>query len=331
MTEEQVQKQPGDVVVGIDLGGTKALAGVVAADNRIVGRAKISTRKRGEAESLLADVAKCARQAVDSAGLPFTAVRSVGIGVPGPVDPATGIVSTAPNLNWTNVPVRRMLEHELGVPVAVGNDVRVATLGEHRLGAGRGRNRLVTFFVGTGIGGGLVIDGKLYPGAHNAAGEIGHTFVSPGGPRCGAGHRGCLEAMASRTAMQRDILSAIAHGKKSALTHIVAGNLAGMKSSDLAEALQEDDKVVKRVLKRAAEYLGYGVASAVNLIDPDMVILGGGVVEALGETFVGWAAKVARPNFIAEAARDIPIVCAALGDDAGMLGAALLARDSVGG
>ncbi|HEY8743524.1 MAG TPA: ROK family protein [Chloroflexota bacterium] len=323
-------EQQGDVVVGIDLGGTKALAGVVAADNSITGRAKISTRKKRDAEALLADVAACARSAVENAGIPFTSVRAVGIGVPGPVDPETGVVGTAPNLGWQDVPVRAILERELGVTVAVGNDVRVATLGEHQLGAGRGKSRVVTFFVGTGIGGGLVLDGKLYAGAHNAAGEIGHTFVAPGGPRCGAGHSGCLEAMASRTAIQRDIIAAVQQGKKSALTHIVAGNLANMKSSDLADALAQDDKVAKRVLKRAAEYLGYGIASAINLFDPDMIILGGGVVEALGDTFINWASKVARPNCICVAARDTPIVAAALGDDAGMLGAALLARGNGG-
>lgn len=325
MTEEQYS----DVVVGIDLGGTKALAGVVGADNNIIGRAKMSTRKKRDAETMLADIAACARSAVENAAIPWTAVRAAGIGVPGPIDPATGAVGTAPNLGWQDVPVKAILERELGIAVAVDNDVRVATLGEHQLGAGRGQNRLVTFFVGTGIGGGLVIDGQLYRGAHNAAGEIGHTFVAPGGPRCGAGHRGCLEAMASRTAMQRDIIAAVQQGKKSALTHIVAGNLANMKSGDLAEALAQDDKVTKRMLKRAAEYLGYGIASAINLIDPDMIIIGGGVVEALGDTFLDWAIKVARPNCIAEPARATPIVRAALGDDAGMLGAALLARNGV--
>lgn len=324
-------EQHSDVVIGIDLGGTKALAGVVGADNAIIGQAKISTRKKRDAEGLLADVAACARSAAESAGIPFSAVRTVGIGVPGPVDPATGTVGNAPNLGWLDVPVQAILERELGVTVTVGNDVRVATLGEHQLGAGRGNSRVVTFFIGTGIGGGLVLDGKLYQGAHNAAGEIGHTFIAPGGPRCGAGHSGCLEAMASRTAIQRDILNAVKQGKKTALTHIVAGNLSSMKSSDLAEALAQDDKVTKRVLKRAAEYLGYGIASAVNLFDPDIVILGGGVVEALGETFVNRAVKVARPNYICEAARTTPIVRAALGDDAGMLGAALLARGSAGG
>lgn len=327
MADEQQQ----NVVIGIDLGGTKALAGAVAADNSIAGQAKISTRKSRSPEALLAEIAACARKAVDNAGLPYAAVRAAGIGVPGPIDPATGAVKTAPNLGWHDVPVKTILERELGVPVAVDNDVRVATLGEHQLGAGRGYSRVVTFFVGTGIGGGLVIDGQIYRGAHNAAGEIGHTFVAPGGPRCGAGHSGCLEAMASRTAIQRDIIAAVGQGKRTALSHIVAGNLANMKSSDLAEALAHDDKLAKRILKRAAQYLGYGIASAVNLIDPDVVILGGGVIEAVGDPFVAWATKVARPNCISPASRDIPIVCAALGDDAGMLGAALLARETVEG
>ncbi len=318
-----------DIVIGIDLGGTKALAGVVTRDGSIRGQSKVSTRQRDDAKALLADVATAARTAVRAADLELSAVRAVGIGVPGPVDPDTGIVKTAPNLGWRDVPVRDLLQDSLGIPVVVDNDVRVATLAEHRLGAGKGRARVVTFFVGTGLGGGLVVDGQIYRGAHSAAGEIGHTFVSVGGPRCGAGHRGCLEAMASRTAMQRDLASAIEHGTKSLLTHLVAGNFAAMKSGDLAEALERGDKLTRRIVRRAARYLGYGIASAVNLLDPDVVILGGGVVEALGEGITKRAIKTARPNIIAEAARNVPIVRAALGDDAGMLGAALLARESL--
>lgn len=317
------------VVVGIDLGGTKALAGVVAPDGAIRGQTKVSTRQRDDAKALLADVATAARTAVQAAGLELGSVGAVGIGVPGPVDPDTGIVRTAPNLGWRDVPVRDLLQDSLGVPVIVDNDVRAATLAELRLGAGKGCSRVVTFFVGTGLGGGLVVDGRIYRGAHSAAGEIGHTFVAVGGPRCGAGHRGCLEAMASRTAMQRDIAAAIEHGTKSLLTHLVAGNIAAMKSGDLAEALERGDKLTRRIVRRAARYLGYGIASAVNLLDPDIVILGGGVVEAIGDGITKRAIKTARPNIIAESARNVAIVRAALGDDAGLLGAALLARESL--
>ena len=194
-----MQNGPGaDLVIGIDLGGTKALAGVISPDGTVLGRSKVSTRSHGDAAALLAEVASCARAAVADAGVALERVQAAGIGVPGPIDLATGVVSTAPNLGWQNVPVRDLLAQQLGIPVAVDNDVRVATLGELELGAGRGAQRVVTFFVGTGIGGGLVLDGQLFRGAHGSAGEIGHTFVALGGPKCGAGHRGCLEAVASR-------------------------------------------------------------------------------------------------------------------------------------
>jgi glucokinase len=202
----------------------------------------------------------------------------------------------------------------------------VATIAEHQLGAGKDRARVVTFFVGTGIGGGLVLDGRIYRGAHAAAGEIGHIFVKVGGPRCGAGHPGCLEAMASRTAIARDLAAALAKGKKSALTKIVGSDLRQLKSGDLADALQQGDRLTHRVVRRAARYLGYGVASAINLLDPDVVILGGGVVEAVGDELTERATRIARRNLIAAAAQSTPIVRAALGDDAGMLGAALIAR-----
>src|SRR5690348_12860082 len=167
--------QQNDLVIGIDLGGTKALAGVVAPDGTVIGRSKVSTRSYGDAEALIAELATCAHEAAADADVPFERVGGVGIGVPGPVELASGVVTTAPNLGWHDVPVRDLLSAQLGKPVAVDNDVRVATLGELELGAGKGRRRVVTFFVGTGIGGGLVIDGQIDHGAHGAARSEEHT------------------------------------------------------------------------------------------------------------------------------------------------------------
>ena len=315
-----------DAVVGIDLGGTKVLIGVVAADNSVLSRYKASTQTHHEPETLLRMIAAGVHTAAEKAHVPWSAVRAVAMGIPGPIDAATGTVKLAPNLGWSNVPAREILEHELKLPAGIDNDVRIATLSEFHLGAGRGHRRVVSFFSGTGIGGGLVIDGEIYTGAHNTAGEIGHTFVKVGGPRCGAGHRGCLEALASRTAIQREILTAVKRGKSTALHQIAGKDLSDIKSGALAEALDRNDKLTKKIVRRAAHYVGYGIASAVNLLDPEIIILGGGVVEAIGDRFVTWASERARPNIIASDARDIPIVRAALGDDAGMLGAALLAR-----
>lgn len=324
--EESVSNIPSDIVVGIDLGGTKVLIGLVGPDNSVLSRYKAPTREHHQPDELLKAIAAGVHEAAKKANVPWEAIRAAGMGIPGPIDAATGVVKLAPNLGWSNVPVREVLERELGLPVGIDNDVRVATLSEFQLGAGRGHQRVVSFFVGTGIGGGLVLDGQVYHGAHNAAGEIGHTFVKAGGPLCSAGHKGCLEAMASRTAIQRDIVAAAKKGKATALKNIAGKDLAEIKSGDLAEALERNDKLTKRVVRRAAHYVGYGIASAVNLLDPEIIILGGGVVEALGDTFMNWAIERARPNIIASDARAVAIIRAELGDDAGMLGAALVAR-----
>ena len=314
-------------VVAIDLGGTKVLAGVVEADGTIRSRVWLSSRELyGRPLDLLDRLAQGANEAAVEADLPFESIDEIGICVPGPLDVSRSVVALAPNLGWENLALRRELERRLpGKSVFLENDVRAAALGEHSLGAGRGASSMLAVFVGTGVGGGYVIDDRLYHGSHGGAGEIGHMVVRAGGPRCGCGRFGCLEAMAARSAVGRYVIEAVARGQHTALTEILHGDLLAFTSRELAIAIAQSDPVAIRAARRSASYTGVAIGSLVNLLDPAVVVIGGGIAEALGQRYVDRASEVARRQMLSAAARGIPIVASQLGDYAGLLGAALTA------
>jgi glucokinase len=232
----------------------------------------------------------------------------------------------APNLGWLNLAVRPEMERRLpGKHIFLENDVRAAALGEHVLGAGRGYDSMLAVFVGSGVGGGIVIGGKLYHGAHGGAGEIGHMTLRSAGPRCGCGRAGCFEAMAARGAVTRYVIQDARRGRATVLSELLNGQLEALTSRDLAQAIARDDAVAIRAARRSARYTGLAVGSVINLLDPAVVVLGGGIAEALGQRYVDWATEIARRQTLASEARDVPIVASRLGDDAGLLGAALTA------
>jgi glucokinase len=312
----------------MDLGGTKILATVIDSDGRIIGEAKLKTRAKDGPEAVLQRLEESARGAVGQAGVEWQDILGTGIGVPGPVEPEEGIVHHTPNLpGWEDIPLGRQLSEMLGVPVYVENDVNLGTLGEHALGAGRGTRDMVGIFVGTGVGGGLILDGQLRTGFRNAAGEVGHMVVLADGPVCGCGRRGCLEALASRTAIERDIRIGLSTGRESLIPELAGKNASRLTSGVLAKALRANDPLVGEVMRRAQWYLGLMTGSIVNLIDPEMIVFGGGVAEALGEGFVAPIRVTARQHFIQQMGADrIRIVTAQLGDHAAVLGAAVLVR-----
>ncbi len=317
-----------DVMVGVDLGGTSLRAVVVDRQNKILAVVKTPTKVSGKPGPLIAEIAEAVKDAVKMAGVKTHEIAAVSVGAPGSVDRVRGIVHEAPNLGWREVPLGKELKRLLGRPVMVENDVNAGVVGEHALGAARGAEEVVGIFVGTGIGGGVISRGKLYEGSRGAAGEIGHIVLQVGGPRCPCGRRGCVEALASRTAMERDVREAIRAGAKSVVLEIMKErNRKRMTSSVIARALKKNDRVMHKVLKRAQHYLGELVANIVNLLDPEVVVLGGGLVERLGESYVGPVRRIAYKNFLRrEDAREVKVVAGALGDDAGALGAVVLAR-----
>jgi glucokinase len=314
-------------VVAIDLGGTKALAGVVEASGAVRSRVSLPSRDLvGRPSELLDRLAEGAVAAARAADLPFETVAAVGLCVPGPLDSSRSVVAMAPNLGWVQIHVREELERRLPAkPVFVENDVRAAALSEHKLGAGQGYDSMLAVFVGSGVGGGIVINGGVYHGSHGGAGEIGHMVVRAGGPRCGCGRAGCLETMAARDAVGRYVIREVGRGHPTVLTEILQGNLLALTSRDLAEAIARSDAVAIRAARRSARYTGLAIGGVVNLVDPAVVVIGGGIAEALGQPYVDCAAEIARRQILASSARALPIVPSSLGNDAGLLGAALTA------
>ncbi len=321
--------------LGIDLGGTKTLAAVIdVTTGEVVASARKRTRAERGQDFVSQRTIELATAAINAAQLPpGTAMLAIGVGAAGQIDRKTGVVLDAPNLGVHNMPLGDILHQQFNVPVSVGNDVEVAALGESLYGAGRGYNNFVCLFVGTGIGSGIVQNGRMYTGFTGTAGEIGHITIQAGGRICGCGSRGCLEAYASRTAITRAILAEIHHGRASVLSDDAARLLKDgdtvIRSGILASAIQQHDELVTEVVTEAADYLGYGLASVMNFYNPDCIILGGGVIEAIDLLFEA-AMHRARTAALAASARKTPILRARLGDFSGVVGAACLAAQATG-
>lgn len=316
--------------VGVDLGGTKILAGIFDSKLKLIGKNKMSTKAERGADKVVERIARCVRDALDECDLTLANVRAIGLGTPGTVDAESGRVIFSPNLSgWKDVPLKKDLEKELGAPVFVGNDANICTLAvfEHEF-KGKPQN-LVGIFIGTGVGGGIVINGQLYFGHNHTAGEIGHTTVDVNGPKCGCGNRGCLETFASRTAIFKKIQSAVKDGQKTLLTDILGADLADMRSGDLRKAIRKGDKFVEKIVNEAAEYAGLGVANIINLLNPEVIVLGGGVIEALGDEMMPIIVKTAKERALPGTSKGVEIVASELGDDAGITGGAVLARRSL--
>lgn len=315
-----------NLVIGVDLGGTKILAGVFDRSLKCVSQAKMTTKHQRGAEEVVERVARCVRDAVDEGDLDIKQVKAIGIGAPGAVDPESGKVIFAPNLQWRDVPLKKMLEKDLGIPVFVENDCNICTLGVHEAElAGKPKN-MVGIFLGTGIGGGLIINGKLYSGFNKTAGEIGHMILEVGGPKCGCGNKGCFEALASRSAIFRRIQTAIKEGQKTVLTEMLGDNLDEMKSGDLRKAIKRGDKFVEKVVEEAAEYTGIAVANLINILNPDTIVLGGGVIEQMEDQMMAIIVETAHDYALDGTAEGIEIIASKLGDNAGITGGAVLAR-----
>jgi glucokinase len=316
-------------VVGIDLGGTKILAGVVSAQHEILGRAKRATPAQAGGPAIVEAIVACAQEALESAGLNRSQIGAIGIGSPGPLDVAAGVILFSANLNVKNFPIGSEVSSLLERPVLVQNDVRVGGYAELRLGAGRGYRDIIVTFVGTGIGGCLIRGGEIVTGATGNAGELGHMILKAGGPRCGCGARGCMEALASKTAIARRVEKAVRNGLPTVLSEKMARKGGRLKSRDLADAVINKDLVALKEVQRAAHFLGLGLANLINVFGPELVIVGGGVTEALGDQYVDLVRASARTHILTDPAATIRIERASLGDDAGILGAALLARESL--
>jgi len=317
-------------VVGMDMGGTKILAGVVDESGKILGSYKRATKAYAGPDEVIDRMAKTVEDAVKRAGVSMSQIEAVGCGAPGPLDPDKGIIWHTPNLpGWNNVPLADMLEDRLGVPVFIENDVNLGTLGECALGAAKGAQDVVGIFPGTGIGGGLVLDGRLRQGFRKNAAELGHMVIMADGPYCGCGKRGCAESVASRTAIERDIRAGLAAGRKSMIADMIKGERGErITSGALAQAYQAGDPLVTEIISRAQYNLGLLTSAIINLVDPEVIVFGGGLVEAMGDEFLEPIRPVAYQYSLNQRdIEDLKIVPAKLGDNAALLGAAVYARD----
>ena len=310
--------------VGIDLGGTNIQCGVLNGKHKIVARDDTKTKaEQGEA-AVIERVAKLVTKVVEQAGLKMDDVAGVGIGAPGAID-KKGVVLTAVNLRWSDVPLAKKLEGELGLPVVVDNDVNVGAWGEYKAGASQGEEDQLAVFVGTGIGGGLILGGELYHGPGLTAGEIGHTVVDADAP---LGRR-TLENLASRTSMVNQLVQLMNASYPSALTEITGGDYSKIRSKVLAQAWHQKDALTRQVLGDAAKYIGIAIANTVTLLSLPTAVVGGGVVEALGEPWVDEIRQSFRQHVFPETLQESRILASTLGDDAGVMGAALLAKARV--
>ncbi len=321
--------------LGIDLGGTKTLAAVVdITSGEVVASARKRTRAERGQEFVSQRTIELATTAINDAKLPDGAgIVAVGVGAAGQIDRKNGIVVDAPNLGVHDMALGDILGKQFGKPVYVGNDVEVAALGEYLYGAGKGYNNFVCMFVGTGIGSGIVQNGRMYTGLTGTAGEVGHITIQAGGRICGCGNLGCLEAYASRTAITKSIMAQIHHGRPSMLSDDATRQLKEgdtvIRSGILANAIQHKDELVTEMVSEAAEYLGYGLGSVLNFYNPDCIILGGGVIEAI-DLLYETAVHRARSVALAAPAKKTPILRTKLGDFSGVVGAACLGAEAAG-
>lgn len=313
----------GDQAIGIDVGGTKINAFRVGRDGTIVERTSVPT-PADDATATLAAMVALARSLITPE------VLAIGVGAAGMVDATEGVLRFAPNLAWRDLPIAGRMRDALGLPCQVDNDASMAAYGEFRFGAGRGYRHLLLVTVGTGIGGGIVADGRLFRGANGFAAEIGHVIVEPEGPLCGCGNRGCWEQVASGGAIGRVGREAVLEYPHSLLWRLADGDASKVTGKIVTDAALKGDEVSMGIVAEAGRRLGEGIAGLVNVLDPQVVVVGGGVVVA-GELLL----EPARAAFLEavegpEYRPRVPIVPAQLGNDAGAVGAAALALEELG-
>lgn len=316
-----------DYLVGVDLGGTKLLAVVFDNEYAVHGRAKKKVGKARDNEAVLGKMIEVIEEALDEAGAKPADLSAVGIACPGPVDFEQGIVLETPNLGLDNFPVRDRLSAALGVSVFLENDVNAGTYGEYVAGAAAGFRHVVGLFPGTGLGGGLILDGRLFRGATGGAGEIGHMIIQVDGPRCGCGQYGCLEALASRTAIAKDLVALATTGSAPSIRKKAGSDYAEIKSSVIHKGYADGDAAVVDLVDRAARNLGIGMANCVNIFNPELIIIGGGLVEKLGAPYIEKAERAMRDHAMARLVSIVRVKQAELGDDSTVIGAAALARE----
>lgn len=318
-----------DSVISIDMGGTKVLGCVVNSKDGIITRVKKPTDPTASKKKYIHQLAEVVNLLTEETEMSKKKIKAVCLGVPGTVNPNTGVIGLAPNLGLKNINIKKMLEAEIPFPVLIENDVNLGALGIKNFGVSKKANNMLAVFIGTGIGGGLIIEGKLYRGSNFGAGEIGHMLVEKNGLKCSCGRKGCFEAIASRTAIVDKIIKDIKSGKSSKLSKLVKLG-ERIKSKSLASAVKSGDKIVSKRIKEGCDVIGGVLASISNLLNLDMIVLGGGMIEALDFYMLPLIKQSFDEHVMIDSAKGLKIVSSKLGDDAAIFGGIALVKEFLG-
>ena len=313
-------------VVGIDIGGTKLATVVADSTGHILNKVRRPTLSEKGPEYALQLLFDMVRETTELAGLEQAAISAIGVSCGGPLDTKTGIVYSPPNLpGWDALPLKAQLESEFQIPVTIENDANASALAEYRFGGGRGYNAVLYMTMSTGIGGGIVIDGQVYHGANDSAGEVGHQILLPDGPSCGCGKRGCLEALCSGPAIARRAQAAVRNDSTSAtaLLDLANGRIEDVKSEHVLEAARQGDVLALQLVEEIAYYMGWGIANLVNILNPDIVLLGT-IAIAGGDLLLDPIRKIVSEFAMTRPAEAVKIAPAQLGDTLGDLAAVAL-------
>lgn len=315
-----------DFIISIDMGGTKILACALNSKRKIFARLKRQTTFSSNNNEYVKILKQIIDDLVKKNNLEVKNLKAVCIGIPGSVNPYTGRIGLAPNLNIKNFFIKDSLQKIIPYPVLIENDVNFAALGIQRFELDEKSKNILVVFVGTGIGGALIFDGKIYRGSNFTAGEIGHRVVEANGPKCGCGNRGCLEAVASRTAIARNILRDIKSGKKSKITKLLKSDQK-LKSKTIAAGVKAKDKIVIKHVENACQTIGRVIADITNLLDFDTIVFGGGLIEALDKFMIPIIKSSFKENVLKDSAKGMKIIATKLGDDAPLYGGIPLAEE----
>ncbi len=315
--------------IGIDLGGTNIKAGVVNENYEIISKATTKTMLPRPAEEICADMAKVSLEAMEQAGLELENIESIGIGTPGTANSETGIIEYSNNLGFLNLPVVELMQKYINKPFYVENDANAAAYGEFIAGAAKGANDAVCITLGTGVGGGIIINGKIYSGFNFAGAEIGHTVIDPNGPECTCGRKGCFEVFSSATGLVRMTKDAMLEDKASVMWQMNEED--GKVSARTAfNAMRAGDRAGKAVVDKYIRYLACGITNTINIFQPDILCIGGGVCNEGDPLLLPLKELVAKEIYTKNSAKNTEIVIAKLGNDAGIIGAAFLGQDHKG-
>ena len=310
--------------IGVDLGGTNISVGAVDEDFNIIGRGKTKTNSPRPAEEIFEDIAKCISMAADDAGISLDDVNVIGVGTPGSVNDETGYIDYSNNLRFDKVPAKQMLEELTGKPCFFANDASCAALGELYAGAGKGCKNLIAITLGTGVGSGIVIDGKVFRGANSAGGEIGHTVINVNGAECTCGRKGCWESYASATALIAQTKQAMKENPESKMWNCAGNDIESVNGRTAFDAMRMGDEAAKAVVDKYIYYVAVGIINVINVFQPDVLCVGGGICNE-GETLLAPIRKyVVEERYSKYAQKQTEICKAQLGNDAGIIGAAML-------